>query len=364
MKIVLSYPTENDKGEGVHYARVLERLGHEVVTVNTSAESRSSIDPERKVIGFSPGVTFDRLLSHVGGADLFLYVEPLGLIPLGLEHSPVPTVCVISDVHRNLRSRQTLSRLFDHVFLYQRNYLEEFYEHPKAAVHWLPWACDSEIFRDLGSTRDLDVAFVGQLFGACSERSRVVEKLKGKFKLNKQRYYLQKEIPEIYSRAKIVINLPIGHDLNCRVFEAMSCGALLLTTRENNGQEVLFQDGVNYAGFAGEAELFEKVEHFLRDESARQRIARTGHALVIEQHTLEARLKLMIAKVQSSPRGFAPVRKFSRSDVLATYASIFERNGWVEALLKLAADKRGGLERSVLLARGAKSFLRRAVRGW
>ncbi len=364
MKIVLSYPSEHDKGEGVHYARVLERLGHEVVTVNTSAESRSSIDPKRKVTGFSVGVTLDRLLSHVGGADLFLYVEPLGLIPLGLEHSPVPTVCVISDVHRNLKSRQTLSRLFDHVFLYQRNYLEEFHEHPKAAVHWLPWACDSEIFRDLGCPRDLDVAFVGQLFGAGSERSRVVEKLKGKFKLNEQRYYLQKEIPEIYSRAKIVINLPLGHDLNCRVFEAMSCGALLLTTRENNGQEVLFQEGVHYAAFAGEAQLFEKLEHFLRDARAREGIARAGHALVVEEHTLEVRLKFLIAKVQNSPTGFAPVRKFSRSDVLATYATVFERYGWVDALLKLAADKRGGLERSVLLARGAKSFLRRAVRGW
>src|SRR5260370_9905169 len=268
VKIVLSYPSENDKGEGVHYARVLERLGHEVVTVNTSAESRSSIDPGRKVTGFSPGVTIDRLLSHVAGADLFLYVEPLGLIPLGLEHSPVPTVCVISDVHRNLKSRQTLSRLFDHVFLYQQNYLSKFDKHPREAVHWFPWSCDSDVFRDLGCIRDLDVAFVGQLFGPRSPRRRVVEELNRRVKLNEQRYYLQREIPGIYSRAKIVINLPIGHDLNCRVFEAMSCGSLLLTTRENNGQEALFEEGVHYAAFAGQAELVEKLEHFLRDEQA------------------------------------------------------------------------------------------------
>ncbi len=364
MKILLSYPAESDKGEGVHYARVLERLGHQVVTINTSAESRSSVDPQRKVIGFPPGVAFDDVLSHVGSADLFIYVEPLGLIPLGMERSPVPTVCVISDVHRNLKSRQTLSLLFDHVFLYQQNYLSKFDKHPREAVHWFPWSCDSDVFRDLGCIRDLDVAFVGQLFGPRSPRRRVVEELNRRVKLNEQRYYLQREIPGIYSRAKIVINLPIGHDLNCRVFEAMSCGSLLLTTREDNGQEDLFQEGIHYVAFDRQGELFEKVDHFLKAEVDRQKIARAGHDLVMSQHTVLVRLQELLAKVQSGPRGGAPVRGFSRSEVLALYAAVYERNGWVEALLKLAADKRAAVERSVLLARSAKSFLRRAVRGW
>src|SRR5262249_34472077 len=158
-----------------------------------------------------------------------LYVEPLGLIPSGLERSPIPTACVLSDVHRNLKARQTLSLLFDNVFLYQRNYLHRFNQHPPGTVHWSPWACDQELFRNLGTPRDFDVAFIGQLFGARSERRRVLERVRQTVNLNVQRYYRQVEIPQIYSRAKIVLNMPIGDDLNCRVFEAMSSGAMLLT---------------------------------------------------------------------------------------------------------------------------------------
>ncbi len=116
--------------------------------------------------------------------------------------------------------------------------------------------------------------------------------------------------------------------------------------------------------FDRQGELFEKVDHFLKAEVDRQKIARAGHDLVMSQHTVSVRLQELLAKVQSGPRGGAPVRGFSRSEVLALYAAVYERNGWVEALLKLAADKRAAVERSVLLARSAKSFLRRAVRGW
>jgi hypothetical protein len=364
LKILLSYPSEYDKGEGIHYARVLERLGHQVVVINSSAENNSSIEPTRRVIGLSQGISLQEVLASVGGADLFLYVEPLGLIPFGLDQSPIPTACVISDVHRDLKARQTLSLLFDHVFLYQRNYTFAFAQHPREAVHWSPWACDELLFRDLGRERDLDVAFVGQLFEPRSDRRRIVTELARRFRVNSQRYYPQAEIPEVYSRAKIVINLPLGQDLNCRFFEAMSCGALLLTSKDDNGQEELFEEGRHYVAFSNEEELFERVTFFLGHEEERARIARAGCELVGRDHGLEERLRKLVDNVRAGPFACSPARKLPAKEAMSLYAAVYERNGWVEALLRLAARKGDGIDRSVFLARGAKSFLRRAIRGW
>ncbi len=364
MRIILSYAAEYDKGEGIHFQRVLRRLGHEVTAVNSSCHSESSISAEGATLGFRPEVDLDKVIGHVGRADLFLYIEPLGLIPYRLEHSPIPTACVISDVHRNLAARQTLSLLFDNVFLYQRSYLRKFKDHSEANVHWFPWSCDLAVFRDLGCPRDIDVAFIGQLFGANSQRRRILSQLSAIVRVNEQRKYLQAEIPGIYSRAKIVINMPIGNDLNARVFEAISCGAMLLTRAGADGQDALFRAGHHYVTYDSDADLVEKVRYYLAHEEERLAIAQAGHAEVLKHHSLELRLKELLAKIAEAPSNGAPARRLSRRELIKTYAAIHERNGNVDALLALAAKQENALNRFTLIRMGAKSVVRRVLLSW
>lgn len=365
MKILLSYASEYDKGEGVHFRRVLRRLGHAVCEVNVAATVSGLGVPGRVVRGYTPEVTIQELLDDHRNADLFLYIEPLGLIPRGLESSPIPTACVLCDVHRNLKSRQVLAQLFDHVFLYHRNYVGKFCDHPPGDVHWLPYACDTEVFRDLGLPRDFDVAFIGQLFDRRSERRRVIEALTRQYHINEQRYYLQNEIPQVYSRAKIVVNIPALDDLNFRFFEALSCGALLLTKRLANGQEELFKEDIHYVAFGSEQELFDKVELYLRNDEERNKIALAGHEEVLRHHSLARRLETLLDKTRSGPAFSAPVRKLEKDRVLNLYASVYERAGRVEALLKLGAGQRGRpAVRLRMLAMALKSFSRRVVFGW
>lgn len=365
MRVLLSYASEYDKGEGVHFSRVFRRLGHEVCEINVAASVRGLGAPGRVVRGYPTGVSIDELIDEHGSADLYLYIEPLGLIPRGLEDSPIPTACVLCDVHRNLKSRRTLARLFDYVFLYQRNYVAEFCDHPPGAVHWLPYACDTEVFRDLGVARDLDIAFIGQLFGKRSRRRLMFETLARRYRVNEPRYYLQEEIPEVYSRAKIVVNPPVADDLNFRFFEALSCGALLLTKRVANGQEELFREDLHYVAFNDEKELFEKVEFYLRNEKERKRIALAGYEEAVGRHSLELRLKTLLDTVRSGPVFGAPVRELQKDSCLKLYASVYERAGRVEALLRLAAEQRGHPAwRLRMLAMALKSFFRRSVFGW
>src|SRR5712691_6318347 len=242
-RVLLSTLSGHDKGEGRFYENVLRRLGCQVSRISAPACGGPPDKGAHAEAGLPFGTSVEELLRLLPGRpDLFLYVEPLGLIPQGLERAPFPTACVLGDCHRDLASRLRLARFFDHVFLYQRNYVSRFTEHPRTHVHWMPYACDLEVFNPLHCGRDLDVAFVGEHFGPDSERARLMRELASRYRVNEQRWYLQEEIPAVYSRAKIVVNLPTGDDLNFRFFEALSCGAMLMTRRVDNGQGDLFEE--------------------------------------------------------------------------------------------------------------------------
>jgi hypothetical protein len=337
---------------------VLEQLGHVVVATNAArATPKDGHVSRRTVTGFAEFVSVDELLRACGPIDLFLYVEPLGLIPWGIERAPFPSACIIGDTHRSLRPRLRLARFFDHVFVYQRNHVEAFREHRPNHVRWLPYACDLNVFRDLGLHRDVDVAFVGKLEGC---RRSILAELGRRWCVNEQRYYLQHEIAEVYSRARIVINLPVNGDLNFRFFEALSCGAMLLTARATNGQERLFKEGVHYAAFADDRDLFDKVAYYLEHDSERKAMADAGHREVIANHSLEGRLTTVLDTVSGHCDRAAPIRRLSPSDVDREYAWLYASRASVDASLALVHEaKRAGRPWIRLATTAGKTFARR-----
>jgi hypothetical protein len=337
-------------------------MSHEVFTISVPSRE-SERDKVDTFLGYAARTGIEELQKRLGPIDLFLYVEPLGLIPTGIERAPFTTAAVLCDMHNHLPSRVQLARFFDHVFLYQRNYLAAFTDHPKDYVHWMPFACDLETVRPLDLARDLDVAFVGQLLGPDHERSQTIGKLARRWKLNPQRYYPQAEIPSIYSRAKIVLNLPLKDDLNFRTFEAMSCGAMLLTRRIANGQEVLFEEGRHYAAFSSEAELEEKIRYYLEHDDERARIAEAGLSEVRTKHNLQMRLEQLLHTIRNAPQRVAPVRKMSRSQVDRCYAELYELWMDVSAGLQLVREaKKGGRSWRGLAVPVLRSVLRSVLR--
>jgi len=303
-------------------------MGHAVLTVSVPSRHSES-DRIETFVGYSARTSVEELQRQFGPIDLFLYVEPLGLIPEGMERAPFLTAAVLCDMHNNLPSRLRLAKFFDHVFIYQRNYLDVFKDHPKDHLHWMPFACDIEVVRPIETPRDLDVAFVGKLVSPTHERARITERIARRWKLNEQVYCWQAEIPKVYSRAKIVLNLPLKDDLNFRTFEAMSCGAMLLTRRIANGQELLFEEGRHYAAFATEEELFAKIEYYLAHEEERARIAAAGLAEVQANHSLQQRLEQLLKTVKERAELAAPIRRMPLPQVDSLYAAIYSQ--WWDA---------------------------------
>jgi len=314
-------------------------------------------------MGLSPEISLSAI-SRLAGfePDLFLYIEPNGLIPRGMEKALFPTACVLCDTHTYLEGRQRLARFFDHVFLYHRNYLRHFQEHPAGNVHWNPYSIDTTIFHPNGSERDIDIAFVGQLHPFL-ERVNLIRRLSERYRMNDPRIYLQKEIPGVYSRAKIVLNLPLSDDLNFRTFEAMSCGAMLLTRRVNNGQEILFEENKHYVAFDDEKELFEKVAYYLSHPEELEAVAAAGLAEVQLNHRLEQRVEILFSKVKESPGRCAPIRGMSPSQVDRQYSWLYEYWRMAEPGLRLAAEaRRAGRSWLPLLAPVLRSTLRALFR--
>lgn len=360
MNILFSSLSGNEKTESLHCVRVMQRLGHKVFSFSVPASTDDPLKGMQAEAGFAPETNLDIFIRMSGfEPDLFLYIEPNGLIPRGLEHAPFPTACILCDTHMGLEARQNQALFFDHVFLYHCNYLRYFSNHPDGYVHWQAYACDLEVFKPQENDRDLDVAFIGQLH-PWTDRAALIARLYELCKMNEQRFYFQKEIPSIYSRAKIVLNLPLKDDLNFRTFEAMSCGAMLLTRRVNNGQELLFEEGKHYAAYADEKELFDKVVYYIAHPEECTMIAAAGLAEVQRHHGLEQRVIELLSTVQDKPERVAPIRHMSPAQIDRQYAWLYEYWRMVEPGFFLAQEaRRAGRPWLPLLIPAIRSVLRR-----
>ncbi len=275
----------------------LRELGHEVV---------SAFDtwPEVKRLGrpFDVRLLWEKL---EGGADLLLVVDTLGrqTLPYGMEDIPIPRVYWAIDVHLNLFWQKHYGQLFDLVLVAQKDYLP-LVEDAGVPAEWLPWGADETVFYDRGLERVNQLCFVGTVDPAMRpKRSAALKLLKDRFGMvtfgeTVQERLSWQRMAEVFCASKIVFNETIMGELNFRVFEAMGCGAMLLTEEIDNGLKELFTPGVHLDVYTP-ATLLEKVEHYLTAEDEREKIARAGAEELRRHHTLKSRVSTLVEIVES-----------------------------------------------------------------
>jgi len=162
------------------------------------------------------------------------------------------------------------------------------------SAEWLPLGCDPEIHKKLDLPKRYDIGFVGTE-GKKSLRKTLLRELGKRY----PRSFLGKtpftEMSQIYSASKIGFNYSIRNDINMRMFEVMSCGALLITNRiKGNGFSDLFENGKHLLTYRNQRELFRLIDYYLTHDGEREEIARNGHQLVTREHTYEIRLADML----------------------------------------------------------------------
>lgn len=122
----------------------------------------------------------------------------------------------------------------------------------------------------------------------------------------------------IYSAAQVVLSIHYRSDderfpvyqASPRVFEALACGAFLLTDRQPDVLS-LFRDGEHLASFSGGEELQRQILHYLRHPGERRRIAAAGRGEVLGRHTYVHRIEELLECLgagEGRREGWAPRR--------------------------------------------------------
>ena len=311
---------------------------HQVTFAGTAGIARA---------GYPPNVDLTDLTQQLAiQPDLFLYVDSghCAYLPRSIEKLNYPTAAYLIDVHLGPRLYHPLAALFDYIFVAQRDYLADYQLAPTQRVEWLPLACDPGVHKPLGLPRLFDVGFVGHA-SARDQRGQLLGALAERFALNDyQRQYSREEMVIVYNQSKIVFNHAIRDDVNMRVFEAMACGALLVTNRIGNGLLDLFQEGKHLVIYKTQDELVERVAYYLAHDDERQAIARAGQAEVLAHHSYQQRAEKILSVVfQQAPGARAPLRGAAEKQLVAQYAELYSKFRLLDAsfdLLHLAFSEK------------------------
>jgi hypothetical protein len=182
---------------------------------------------------------------------------------------------------------------FDHVYSCHKNFMHEIGPRCK----WLPVACDPEIHRKHDMKKIYDIVFIGTMNpNNYTERISLIERMKKKFNIKIFSGVYGEDMAKIYSQAKIVFNKSLKGDLNMRVFEAISCGSMLLTDRlpQESGLEEILADKQHFALYNDGNQLEDLAEYYLAHDDERESIALEGMHEVQKNHTYLNRAQVML----------------------------------------------------------------------
>jgi len=230
------------------------------------------------------------------GFDFYLRIDD-GDYSLNLPDCLHPCGFWLSDTHlpKPYKKIKNSIKNYDFVFCMQKEGKIRLEKETKKCCFWIPWATD-EVPLDFKFPQEeekiWDICFIGTE-GKHSLRKVVLEILK----INYPNSYFGRahytEILNYYSKARIVVNYPINNDINLRIFEAMSAGALVITHRiKDDGFEEIFKENEHLVVFDDILkEMRQKIDFYLENKDLRQKIAYQGFEYVKNNHTFRHRLR-------------------------------------------------------------------------
>ncbi len=307
------------------FAAELRAAGHNVVTAGWAHDGFdlrfNRLSELNDVLGRLPdGFHLDRIVYFDDSYSASL---------VGLEGLPVPSIFYSIDAHHHWHWHAWFGALFDLVLVAQRDYIHLIRhtnpELEEERVVWSPlWAP-----LDIGLTgeeRTIDVSFRGTLDADLHpERAAFFAGIAEQVQIDAGagRY------EDVYRRSKIVLNQSVSNDVNFRVYEAIMCGAMLVTPQMENGLRELFEDGVHLRTYPpGDVNAAAAIiREMLADDEARERIARAGREEVVARHRACVRANEIADRLAALPFKAKPRRYFSSAlsalHGLGTYRPIF-----------------------------------------
>lgn len=198
-----------------------------------------------------------------------------------------------------------VSELFDRAYFAEKLTADSLKNAGFQNACWLPPAFHPGLHHPIpGATKVHDYAFLGT-----EDDTIVRSRLTRHGFLNRLRYtsdvhgYIGNGIRgemvnQIYNEAKVLFDWTIFCNLGTRFFETIGSGGFLLKDRPKhpNGMDLLAKEGEHFACYDGSFDDFERqFRKYLKDDVARERIAREGHEHFLKHHTYSKRLDQILS---------------------------------------------------------------------
>ncbi len=279
---ILVISSINHRTPAYHLIHALKTIGHDVVAMSdTDSEFSDFVVPKAFRIR-------DYLNLEHFKADLLLYIEggSMEIFPLDLMEFEAKKFWWGIDTHLNFEKHLRISRLFDHTFIAQKEFVVSLTAYGIAAT-WLPLAYPSSIDIAPKTSPKYDFSFIGQTDQTMyPERHRLIRKAQHAFPNNFVGTLEPKEMLETYNNSRVVINQSIKNDINMRVFEVLGTSAVLVTNAiRNNGLEDLFENTKHLFTFETDEELIFLLQNLVNNDATRIETATAANELVLSRHT-------------------------------------------------------------------------------
>ena len=224
----------------------------------------------------------------------------------GLDEFACPRIFWAVDSHLNLYWHKYYARLFDAVLtphLSMWNALPAAERHPLVRqmarqgvpLPWVPHA-----------GRPYGLAFVGVQNQHRPLRAWLCELVGERWPLETRQNISFSEMLELYQQARIVPNEAIAFEINYRMMEAASAGAVVVTPDVGADQNSLFEPGWEICVYRNACDLMEKVEELLAEPKQAESLAYAAWERIQKDHLPVNRAKQIVSLAESIRQGREP----------------------------------------------------------
>lgn len=302
------------------YDHGLDDLGEVFEFVFTKSLSDEDYEP---LVAFKPDMTFFfrgehaplSVLDRLGGLRIALSSEPFPRIVAGR------SAYTRDSLARYLSFRSIRAKPFDYVFHYDAASIPFMAKDGLNASGEFAFPVATGMYRPAPAAKEWDVFFVGR---STYRRELHFSELKHRFGfLHIAHGVYGPALVDFIARSRIGLNVHAENDISWepRLQMMLACGMFVISDRITpNGY---LRPGTDYVEVDGPDELLRTVQHYLRDESAREVIARNGLDRVRER--LDARAQFA-ALIEGLGGRYPRFEVGSSSLAMNTVAAL--RTGW------------------------------------
>lgn len=279
--------------DGHYFVEPFRSMGHDVLWIGPQAASDIVLDQAISLSNLMK-ILDERKFTP----DLIVWSDlckPPSVI--GIEHLPAVTVGFSIDQYCN-PWHAPYSAAFDLMLVAQKDYMEMFENAgPENEREWFPLFCNASKDIDHGRKRDIPVGFVGTVEGSINVQRKPFLDI-----FNKRHPVVIKQgnyVP-IFNQSRVVLNQSAAGELNFRIFEAMACGAALLTEDTDNGLNELFENGEDILLYPRENPIVAAAiaKAALSNPEALAKLAAKGRDKVLAQHSSKVRAEHIIKRAK------------------------------------------------------------------